>query len=62
MDYGNTGDMRLFAVMNFYYIDYLCRPITIAVVIFYFGGVWQMRCISMVQKNRKKLDYRLIAS
>ncbi|HFY8854569.1 TPA: hypothetical protein ACIIOH_002201, partial [Salmonella enterica subsp. enterica serovar Typhimurium] len=23
MDYGNTGDMRLFAVMNFYYIDYL---------------------------------------
>ncbi|HGP2258778.1 TPA: hypothetical protein ACLGU0_004359, partial [Salmonella enterica] len=21
MDYGNTGDMRLFAVMNFYYID-----------------------------------------
>ncbi|MHC8636200.1 hypothetical protein ACYYOH_06125, partial [Salmonella enterica] len=25
MDYGNTGDMRLFAVMNFYYIDYLCR-------------------------------------
>ncbi|MGC9581003.1 UNVERIFIED_CONTAM: hypothetical protein PVV41_20225, partial [Salmonella enterica subsp. enterica serovar Typhimurium] len=24
MDYGNTGDMRLFAVMNFYYIDYLC--------------------------------------
>ncbi|HFY8662137.1 TPA: hypothetical protein ACIINQ_002812, partial [Salmonella enterica subsp. enterica serovar Typhimurium] len=22
MDYGNTGDMRLFAVMNFYYIDY----------------------------------------
>ncbi|OZQ85882.1 hypothetical protein CH309_21955 [Salmonella enterica subsp. enterica serovar Typhimurium] len=36
MDYGNTGDMRLFAVMNFYYIDYLCRPITIAVVIFLF--------------------------
>lgn len=53
MDYGNTGDMRLFAVMNFYYIDYLCRPITIAVLIFYFGSVWQMRCISMVQKNRK---------
>ncbi|ERH39263.1 serine acetyltransferase [Salmonella enterica subsp. enterica serovar Enteritidis str. 10-34587] len=21
---------------------------------FYFGGVWQMRCISIVQKNRKK--------
>ncbi|KJU21893.1 Serine acetyltransferase [Salmonella enterica subsp. enterica serovar Heidelberg str. 85-0486] len=45
--------MRLFAGMNFHYVDYLCRPITIAVVTFYFGGVWQMRCISMVQKTEK---------
>ncbi|MGL9164630.1 hypothetical protein NBD88_25365, partial [Salmonella sp. C3269] len=27
MDYGNTGGMRLFAGMNFHYVDYLCRPI-----------------------------------
>lgn len=54
MDYGNTGGMRLFAGMNFYYVDYLCRQITIAVVIFYFGGIWKMRCISMVQKKTEK--------
>ncbi|MCT6983171.1 hypothetical protein M1723_10790, partial [Salmonella enterica subsp. enterica serovar Senftenberg] len=24
MDYGNTGGMRSFSGMNFYYIDYLC--------------------------------------
>ncbi|MGL9164264.1 hypothetical protein NBD88_23320, partial [Salmonella sp. C3269] len=27
MNYGNTGGMRLFAGMNFHYVDYLCRPI-----------------------------------
>ncbi|WP_234840592.1 hypothetical protein, partial [Salmonella enterica] len=52
MDYGNTGDMRLFAVMNFYYIDYLCRPITIAVVIFLFW--WRLANEMYIYGSKKQ--------